>query len=97
MADFRPIFYPEARFGGFTDVDGTVRLYMRIRALIEPGKSVVLDVGCGRGERFYNQARVVRELCNFKGYAARMIGIDVDRAAASNPSLDEFRLIEGPR
>ena len=42
-------FYPETTFGGFTRVDGTMAFYLRVRSLLCPD-SVVLDVGCGRGE-----------------------------------------------
>ncbi len=41
-------FYPESRFGGFSDLDGTVAFYGRIQALLAAGMTV-LDVGCGRG------------------------------------------------
>jgi len=44
----RSRFYPESRFGGFSDVDGTVAFYARVQAILTP-ESVVLDVGCGRG------------------------------------------------
>ncbi len=40
--------YPETRFGGFTDIDGTVVFFNRVNSLID-SSSVVLDVGCGRG------------------------------------------------
>ena len=44
----RERFYPESRFGGFTDVDGTIAFYARVHSQLTPS-SVVLDVGCGRG------------------------------------------------
>jgi SAM-dependent methyltransferase len=43
-------FYPESRFGGFTDIDGTVAFYPRVNALAA-SKDVVLDFGCGQGIR----------------------------------------------
>jgi SAM-dependent methyltransferase len=89
------LFYPESRFGGFTDIDGTVIFFTRVNALLEPGH-VVLDVGCGRGSAAEDPVRTRRTLRNLKGKAARVIGIDVDPAATENPFLDEFRLIEGP-
>lgn len=46
--DNKERFYPEARFGGFTDIDGTIAFFNRVNSLIETS-SVVLDVGCGRG------------------------------------------------
>ena len=41
-------FYPESRFGGYSDIDGTVTFYGRVQALLQ-SDMVVLDVGCGRG------------------------------------------------
>jgi len=89
-------FYPESRFGGFTDLDGTIAFYTRVGALTA-SSDVVLDVGCGRGEYADDPVAVRRELRIFRGKCARVIGIDVDPAAEANPFVDEFRLIEPPR
>jgi ubiquinone/menaquinone biosynthesis C-methylase UbiE len=86
-------FYPESRFGGYTDVDGTVRFYTRVNALLEPSM-VVLDVGCGRGEYDEDPVPIRRSLRILKGKAQRVIGIDVDTAGEKNPCLDEFRRID---
>jgi SAM-dependent methyltransferase len=87
-------FYPEALFGGFTDIDGTVAFFSRVNALIDPSFTV-LDVGCGRGA--YNEDPVTyrKNLRILKGKAAKLIGIDLDRNAKENPCLDEFRFIDG--
>ncbi|WP_412851396.1 class I SAM-dependent methyltransferase [Ectothiorhodospira shaposhnikovii] len=86
--------YPEARFGGFSDVDGTVAFYSRVQALMTP-ESVVLDVGCGRGSGLQDDAVPWRrELRSLRGRCARVIGFDVDPDAASNPGLDEFHLLD---
>src|ERR1039458_7226174 len=69
--------YPEARFGGFSDVDGTIAFYGRVRALVEGG-AVVLDVGCGRGGGCDDVVRYRREIRSLRGRAGRVIGIDVD-------------------
>ena len=45
---FREDFYPESRFGGFTDIDGTILFFTRVKALLD-ASSVVLDLGCRRG------------------------------------------------
>jgi SAM-dependent methyltransferase len=90
------VFYPESRFGGFSDLDGTISFYMRISVLTGP-ESVVLDVGCGRGEYADDPVAVRRELRIFRGRCAKVIGIDVDPAAEANPFIDEFRLIESRR
>jgi SAM-dependent methyltransferase len=89
-------WYPEVRFGGFTDVDGTVAFYSRVNSLLEPSFTV-LDLGCGRGQAAEDPIRWRRELQVFKGKCARVIGADVDPDAAVNPHLDEFRLIENDR
>lgn len=96
MSSFQQWFYPEQRFGGFTDVDGTVRFYHRVNALVEPD-FVVVDVGCGRGSYLEDPTVYRRNLQLLKGKCRRVIGIDVDPEAAGNPGLDEFRLIEGDR
>ena len=36
-------FYPESRFGGFTDLGGTVAFYLRVNALAA-SKDVVLEL-----------------------------------------------------
>jgi ubiquinone/menaquinone biosynthesis C-methylase UbiE len=86
-------FHPEAQFGGFTDIDGTVMFYARVQALLSPGSTAV-DVGCGRGAQADDPVRLRRELRILRGKCQRVIGIDVDPAAAENPYVDEFRLIE---
>lgn len=87
-------FYPEARVGGFTGIDGTVAFYTRVNAFIGP-ESTVLDVGCGRGEYQDDPVPLRRNLRIFKGRAAKVIGIDVDHAAEANPYMDEVRIFDG--
>ncbi len=89
---YRNIFYPESKFGGFTDIDGTITFYTRVNALIDRS-FVVLDVGCGRGYYNENQTPVRRNLRMLKGKANKIIGIDVDKKAQSNPFIDQFILI----
>ena len=68
-------FYPEARFGGFSDVDGTITFYTRVQAMLSPD-SVVLDVGCGRGAGLQDDSVVYRrELRRLRGRCQRVIGI----------------------
>jgi SAM-dependent methyltransferase len=94
--DYQSQFYPESRFGGFTDIDGTIAFYTRIHSLVG-ADAVVLDVGCGRGEYGEDRIEVRRQLRIFKGKVARVIGIDVDEAGQKNPFLDEFQLLNGAR
>jgi SAM-dependent methyltransferase len=86
-------YYPESRFGGFTDIDGTIAFYNRVVSLLE-SSFVVLDVGCGRREYEESSVPFSRDLRILKGKVAKVIGIDVDKGAQDNPFLDEFRLIQ---
>ncbi|MBO0768211.1 MAG: class I SAM-dependent methyltransferase [Solirubrobacterales bacterium] len=84
--------HPELDFGGFSDIDGTVRFYLRVQELLAPD-AVALDIGCGRGAQIEDDVRVRRDLRVLRGRCARVIGIDVDPAAATNQFVDEFRMI----
>lgn len=86
--------YPESRYGGYADIDGTVTFYTRVRSLIEPD-AVVVDVGCGRGAFRNDPVAIRRELRMLKGACRHAIGIDVAEEGAGNPAIDEFRLIRG--
>lgn len=88
-------WYPESVFGAFTDVDGTISFYLRVRALVETD-STVLDVGCGRGAAVGDSVRVRAELRDLKSYAGHAIGIDVDPRASENELVHEVRLIDAP-
>jgi SAM-dependent methyltransferase len=89
-------WYPERRYGGFTHVDGTIAFYARVNAVVEPS-TVLLDLGCGRGAAAEDPLPWRRQLQIFKGRCARVIGVDVDPAAAANPNVDEFHLITNGR
>lgn len=86
-------FYPECRFGGFSDIDGTIAFFNRTNALLE-SSFTVLDVGCGRGAYADDPVRMRGNLRILKGKCAKVIGIDVDRNAKNNPFLDEFYLVQ---
>lgn len=86
---YKSIYYPETRFGGFTAADGTIAFYARVNALIDSG-SVVLDFGCGRGQFQDDPVPWRRNLRILKNKAKRVIGLDVDPAAATNPYIDEY-------
>lgn len=92
--DYKAVYYPESRFGGFSNIDGTIAFYLRVNALVGPW-STVLDVGCGRGSHGEDPIPLRRELRILKGRCKKVIGIDVDESARQNPFLDEFRLTEG--
>ncbi|HEX9617275.1 MAG TPA: hypothetical protein VGA03_07640, partial [Anaerolineales bacterium] len=94
--NFKSLYYPESRFGGFSNVDGTVAFYNRVNALVQPS-SVVVDVGCGRGAYVEDPVPYRLQLRILKGKCQKVIGIDVDPKGKENPYIDEFRLIEGSR
>jgi SAM-dependent methyltransferase len=85
-------FFPESRFGGFTDTDGTILFYSRVNALLQPTFRV-LDFGCGRGAYGEDSIPIRRGLRILRGKAARVIGLDIDPAAQENPFVDEFHLL----
>ena len=86
-------FYPESKFGGFTDIDGTIAFFNRVNSLLDPS-FVILDVGCGRGEYQDDPVIFRKNLRILRGKVAKVIGIDVDQNAQDNPFLDEFHLIK---
>ena len=87
------VYYPESKFGGFTDIDGTIVFYTRVNALLSP-EYVVVDIGCGRGKCGDDPIAIRRNLRILKGKCQKVVGIDVDETAQTNPYIDEFCLIE---
>ncbi len=92
--DYMSRYYPESRFGGFTDTDGTIAFYLRVQTLMTP-EAFVLDVGCGRGTRDADPVRTRRELRRLRGKCGHALGIDVDTRISENPFVDECRSIKG--
>jgi SAM-dependent methyltransferase len=87
-------FYPEAFFGGFSGVDGTIAFYTRVNALLG-ADSVVVDYGCGRGAYGDDPVAYRRSLRILRGKAQCVIGLDVNPEAVSNPYIDQFLRLEG--
>jgi SAM-dependent methyltransferase len=85
-------FYPETRFGGFSRIDGTVAFFSRVRALAADARLVV-DVGCGRGQRRDDPCRFRRELADLRSEGREVIGLDVSSAGKENPYIDVFHQI----
>lgn len=80
--------YPEVQAGGFSRVDGNIEFYSRVNALLTP-EMVVVDFGAGRGKDATDDpVEFRRNLRNLQGKAAEVIGVDVDPAVLSNPSVD---------
>ena len=67
-------YYPESKFGGYTDIDGTVVFYNRVNAILNP-TDTLLDLGCGRGEYQDDEVEFRRDLRIFKGKVSRVIGL----------------------
>ncbi len=91
--DYKSIYYPESRFGGFSDIDGIITFFTRVNALLHPSFTL-LDIGCGRGAHAEDQISFRRDLRIFKGKCKKVIGIDIDEKAKDNPFIDEFYLIK---
>lgn len=89
-------FYPESRFAGFTQIDGTVAFYSRVQALAGP-EAVVVDFGCGRGAYDDDPIPFRRDLRILKGKVRQVIGLDANPEAAENPFLDAFYRLEEAR
>lgn len=85
----RARIYPESRFGGFSQRDGTVAFFTRVASLITP-TSRILDYGCGVGAHIDADEPFAASLQRLKGRGAEVIGVDFDGAAASNPNIDRF-------
>jgi len=96
MKDYKSIYYPESKFGGFTNIDDTIAFYIRVNSFIN-SSSIVLDVGCGRGSYTEDPISIRRNLRIFKGKCKKVIGIDISKDGKNNPFLDEFSLIEDTR
>jgi SAM-dependent methyltransferase len=90
--NLKHLYYPESRFGGFSDIDGTITFYNRVNALLRPA-DVVVDIGCGRGAYADDPIDYRRRLRILKGKCRSVIGIDVDLEAEQNPFIDEYRRI----
>lgn len=92
--DQKSFFYPESKYGNYTNIDGTILFYLRVNSLLSKS-SHLLDVGCGRGECGDDLIEIRRNLRIFKGKVSKVIGIDVNISGIENPFLDEFRQIIG--
>ena len=88
---YKEIFYPESRFGEFSDIDMKIVFYCRVNSLLDPSFTV-LDVGCGLG-RYGEDIRIRRELRVLKPKVRRVIGLDIDEKARENPFIHDFFLL----
>ena len=87
-------FYPEANVSGFTHVDGTIRFFNHLAAIVRP-TDYVLDFGAGRGEALRDDTvDFRRDIQNFKGRCQHLDGCDVDPVVLQNPFLDAAKVID---
>ncbi len=92
-AALRARHYPESVIDDFSRVDGAVEFYTRVNALLTD-EMTVLDLGAGRGHWIADTTSVTRRrLRDMRGKVARVVGVDVDDAVRSNPSLDEAHVV----
>jgi SAM-dependent methyltransferase len=98
MASDEPLrtLYPEVAAGGFSRVDGSIAFYGRVRALLAecPTPAMVVDFGAGRGAFLDDQVRARRDTRLLRGTAGRVVGIDIDEAVLTNPSVDEAYVVK---
>lgn len=87
-------YFPEAKFGGFTDIDSTIRFYFRVNALLTPDSTVV-DIGCGAGSYGKDPVESRLQLRILDAHCKHVNGLDIDEAALSNPLIRDIRLV-GP-
>ena len=90
---YKNIFYPESKYGGFTDVDSSIAFYLRVNALLTKD-ATLLDIGCGRGQYAEDPIDIRKNLQIFNDKCHKVIGIDVDEGASENPHINEFHLID---
>jgi SAM-dependent methyltransferase len=66
--------------------------FLGVAQMLAAEATTVVDVGCGRGANA--QDRDDRVFHDLRGPGRRVIGIDLDPVAETNPMIDEFRLID---
>lgn len=87
-------FYPEAKVGGYTSVDGSVEFYGRINSILDSSMTV-LDFGAGRAAWYeVNSCLYRKQLRNIRGKVAKVVGCDVDEAVLQNQTVDESVIIK---
>lgn len=69
--------------GGYTDHDGTIEFYSRIKSILLSTHTVV-DIGAGRGAWQFDECLARRHARDIKGQVHQFIGVDVDPVVLSN-------------
>lgn len=84
----------DSRIGGFTENDGTIDFYLRVKSLVT-SKSIILDLGAGRAAWYDDDKCTTRkDIRLLKGKVKSVIAADVDDAVFENKSSDQQILIK---
>jgi SAM-dependent methyltransferase len=91
MTDFTHQIHAEKSIDGFTALDGTVRFYGFVQAiLLRTRARNVLDFGAGRGAGFSDdQSEYRRRLRDLRAPGAKVVACDVDSAVLEHPASDQ--------
>jgi ubiquinone/menaquinone biosynthesis C-methylase UbiE len=81
--------------GKFSQNDGTIDFYSRVRSLVKPSMTV-LDLGAGRGEWFEDDdIDFRRDMRLLKGRVKQVIACDMGSAVLKNKSVDTCLVMTG--
>lgn len=96
MANCRCGFHPERAIDGFTALDGTIKFYGFVKAiLMKTGALDVLDFGAGRGGAFAEDLSVYRRyMRDLRVFGAQVTACDVDDAVLRHPASDRQMVIK---
>jgi SAM-dependent methyltransferase len=88
-------YNPNSKFvGGFTNNDGTIDFYLRVKALVNED-SVVLDLGAGRAAwNEDTQCETRRKIRTLRGEVKEVIAADFDKAVLLNRASDRQILMD---
>lgn len=83
--------------GGFSDIDGTVSFYLRVRSYLGP-QSRVLDLGAGRAAWYEDDPVPARRwVQDLRPDVAELVAADIDEAVLQNHSATRCVLLDSPR
>jgi SAM-dependent methyltransferase len=94
--DFTYSTHPEKGIDGFTVLDGTVRFYGFVNAILLKTNAInVLDFGAGRGAAFFEDRSAYRlRLRDLRTLGATVTACDVDGAVLGHPASDHRIVIK---
>ncbi|HKR41463.1 MAG TPA: class I SAM-dependent methyltransferase [Paraburkholderia sp.] len=90
ISDFTGRLHSEKQIDGFTKLDGTVRFYSFVKAIMLRGNArAVLDYGAGRGAFWYETHSIFkRQLQDLRLAGAVVTACDIDEAVLEHPCSD---------